>query len=69
MIKEEIRLTLPQSVRESLERYAASERKRQKDNPVLQSMITWKSLANHILRNEVEKRGFYKPEKTGKGGV
>jgi hypothetical protein len=62
-------LYVQNNVISALERYAASERKRQKDNPVLQSMITWKSLANHILRNEVEKRGFYKPEKTGKGGV
>ena len=58
-------LYVPDSVMSALMSYAASERKRQKDNPVLQSMITWKSLANHILRNEVEKRGFYKPEKTG----
>jgi hypothetical protein len=49
---------IPKDVRESLEKYAAAERKRM-DNPLVSELITWKSLAQHILRNEVQKRGHY----------
>ena len=45
--------------KKSLEKYAEAERKRNKDNPIMRDMITWKSLANHILLNEVQKRGYY----------
>lgn len=56
------RVFVPEDVRDSLKRYADEEKKRQK-NPVIADMITWRSLANHILRNEVQRRGYY----VGKG--
>jgi hypothetical protein len=49
---------IPKDVRESLKRYAYSEKKRM-DNPLIAEMITWKSLTIKILRNEVQKRGHY----------
>jgi hypothetical protein len=55
---------IPKDVRESLEKYAAAERKRM-DNPLVSELITWKSLAQHILRNEVQKRGHYVGRKQG----
>ena len=56
--KDDPRIHVPEDIRESLEKYAAAERKLQK-NPVIAEMITWRSIANHILRNEVQKRGHY----------
>jgi hypothetical protein len=47
------------TTKKSLEKYAAAERLRNADNPIMRDMITWKSLANHILLNEVQKRGHY----------
>jgi hypothetical protein len=47
------------TTKKSLEKYAEAERKRNKGNAIMQDMITWKSLANHILLNEVQKRGHY----------
>ena len=55
---------IPKDVRESLVKYSEAERARVK-NPVIEPLITWKSLAVHILRNEVQKRGYY----VGKGKV
>lgn len=55
---------IPKDVRESLVKYSEAERERVK-NPVIEPLITWKSLAVHILRNEVQKRGYY----VGKGKV
>jgi hypothetical protein len=53
-------LSIPGDIKEALERYAAKEKKRMgRKNPVIADMITWKSLAQHILRNEVQKRGYY----------
>jgi len=52
------RVFVPEDVREALKRYASAESKRQK-NPVIAAMITWRSLANNILKNEVQKRGYY----------
>ena len=54
---------VPDDIRLSLEKYAEAEKKRQ-TNPLIKEMITWKSLALHILRNDVVKRGFYQ----GKAG-
>lgn len=59
---EEMRLTIPQNIREALMNYAVVERKRMK-NPVIKEMITWKSLANNILKNEVQKRGYFVEER------
>lgn len=58
------RVFVPEDVREALKRYAAVESKRQK-NPVIAAMITWRSIANHILKNEVQKRGHYAGRKQG----
>jgi hypothetical protein len=52
-------VSVPDDIKESLEAYAENERSLQ-DNEVIREMITWKSLANKILRNEVQKRGYYK---------
>jgi hypothetical protein len=52
-------VSVPDDIKESLEAYAEYERGRQ-DNEIIREMITWKSLANKILRNEVQKRGYYK---------
>ena len=59
---EEMRLTIPQNIREALMNYAVVERKRMK-NPIIKEMITWKSLANSILKNEVQKRGYFVEER------
>ena len=48
----------------SLEKYANAERKRFPKNAVMQDLITWKSLANHILQNECKKRGYYVGKQT-----
>ena len=52
------KLHIPADIKASLVKYAYAERKLQ-ENPLIREMITWRSLANHILRNEVQKRGFY----------
>jgi hypothetical protein len=44
--------------KKSLEQYAEAERKLAAFT-ALPDLITWKSLANKILRNEVQKRGYY----------
>jgi hypothetical protein len=62
--QEERRITIPEDVMEALDRYAAEEKKNVK-NPIIKEMITGKSTAQHILLNEVQKRGFYE----GKKGV
>lgn len=55
---EDTRIQVPDDVRAALKRYAEAEKKRQK-NPVIAELITWRSIAQHILRNEVQKRGHY----------
>ena len=57
--RDDDRIHVPGEVRDALKDYARVERERQ-DNPVIAEMISWKSLANHILRNEVERRGYLK---------
>ena len=56
--KDDPRIHVPEDVRIALEKYAGAEKKRMK-NPIIADMITWRSLANHILLNEVQKRGYY----------
>lgn len=58
MVVDDPRVFVPEDVRIALDKYATEEKKRQ-SNPVIADMITWRSLANHILRNEVQKRGYY----------
>lgn len=53
------------STKQALERYAADERKRNKGSAI-EELITWKSLAQHILLNEVQKRGYYKKSEAKK---
>lgn len=60
--KPENLLCVPDDIRDSLIAYAEAE-KRLQENPVIKDLITWKSLGNKILRNEVQKRGHY----VGKG--
>lgn len=60
MTQDERRLTIPEDVMVALNKYAAVERKRQK-NPMIAELITGKSIAQHILKNEVQKRGHYEP--------
>jgi hypothetical protein len=50
-------LYIPEETRKALKAYSDAERKRQ-DNPVIQDLITWKSMAQHILKNELIKRGY-----------
>jgi len=56
--KDDPRIHVPEDVRTALDKYANAEKKRMK-NPLIADMITWRSLANHILLNEVQKRGYY----------
>ena len=56
--KEDQHTYIPDDIWEALGRYAAAERKRL-NNPVIDPLITHKSVAIHILRNEVQKRGHY----------
>ena len=53
------------STKQALERYATAERKRNKGSAI-EPLITWKSLAQHILLNEVQKRGYYKKSEAKK---
>ena len=57
------RLHIPNDIQEALDKYAAAERKRI-NNPLIAELITGKSLAQKILRNECEKRGY--AERCGK---
>lgn len=56
-------LYIPEETIKSLKKYADDERGRQ-DNPIIKDLITWKSLAQHILKNELIKRGYM--QHTGK---
>jgi len=59
-------LSIPADIKEALERYAAAERKRMgKKNPVIADMVTWKSLAQHILKNAVQRAGHWEPKVRG----
>ena len=55
--KKDANLHVPDHIKSSLIKYAEAERKRMK-NPVVRDMITWKSTANHILRVEMERKGY-----------
>lgn len=55
--REDTRLTLPPVVLEALTSYAEDEKARQ-DNPVIKDLITPKSIAQHILKNELILRGY-----------
>ena len=56
------RLSVPQDVKDALIAYADAERQRM-ENPIIKELITWKSLANKILKNETQKRGYWVPVK------
>lgn len=60
MTQDERRLTIPEDVMAALNKYAAAEKDRM-DNPLIKELITGKSLAQKILANEVQKRGYYEP--------
>lgn len=55
------RLTISEETYLALVEYAKVEKKRM-DNPLIAEMITPLSLAQHILQNEVQKRGYYKKQ-------
>jgi hypothetical protein len=57
--QEDCRVHFSQDNVEGLKKYAEAERKRFPKNAVMQDLITWKSLANHIVSNELKKRGYY----------
>jgi hypothetical protein len=57
--KEDQHAYIPDDIWLALGLYASAERKRM-NNPILSPLITEKSLAVHILRNAVQKQGFYK---------
>lgn len=60
----ERRLTIPDDVFAALVEYAKAERKRMESvgsNPLIIEMITPLSVAQHILKNEVQKRGHWSP--------
>ena len=57
--RDDDRIHVPRDMMEALDEYAKVEKARQ-DNPVIAEMITKKSIAIHILRNELEKRGYLK---------
>jgi hypothetical protein len=54
-------ITIPADVMAALNSYADVERENI-ENPLVKRMITGKSIAQHILKNEVQKRGYYKPQ-------
>ena len=60
MTQDERRLTIPEEVMVALNKYASAEKDRM-DNPLIKELITGKSLAQKILMNEVQKRGYYEP--------
>jgi hypothetical protein len=43
----------------ALEEYARVERERM-NNPLIKELITWRSIAQKILMNAVEKQGYYR---------
>lgn len=54
-------LPIPANTQRALELYAGAERERLKGSGVSKDtikLITWKSLAQHILKNELVKRGY-----------
>lgn len=53
-------LYLSDDVYAALEKYAKAEKDRM-DNPTIKRMITAKSVAQMILRNELQRRGYLKP--------
>jgi len=55
-------LSIPANIKEALERYAAAERKRM-DNPIIKDLITWRSLAQKILKDSVQRAGHWEPKK------
>lgn len=60
----ERRLTIPDDVFAALVEYSNAERKRMASNgtnPLVIEMITPLSLAQHILKNDVQKRGYWSP--------
>jgi hypothetical protein len=58
-------IIIPEDVMAALNSYADVERENI-ENPLVQRMITGKSIAQHILKNEVQKRGYYQPVKVKK---
>jgi hypothetical protein len=58
-------ITIPEDVMVALNSYADVERENI-ENPLVKRMITGKSIAQHILKNEVQKRGYYQPVKVKK---
>jgi hypothetical protein len=56
--QEDNRVHFSQDNVDGLKGWAEAERKRMK-NPLIRDMITWKSLANKVVCEELKKRGYY----------
>ncbi len=61
--QEERRVTLPPEVWKGIIDYTNAERIHNKDNPVLVSMMTPMSMAQHLVQNELQKRKYYPRDK------
>lgn len=57
---EDTRIYFQEDIREAAKAYAAAERDRM-DNPLIKELITWKSIIQQIVRNDLQKHGYYKP--------
>lgn len=66
--QEERRVTYPPEVWKGVIDYTNAERIRNKDNPVLVSMMTPMSMAQHLVQNELQKRKYCPRDKKKKGG-
>lgn len=66
--QEERRVTYPPEVWKGIIDYTNAERIRNKDNPVLVSMMTPMSMAQHLVQNELQKRKYYPRDGKKKGG-
>ncbi len=61
--QEERRVTLPSEVWKGIIDYTNAERIHNKDNSVLVQMMTPMSMAQHLVKNELQKRKYYPRDK------
>jgi hypothetical protein len=57
------RVTFTDDIWRGVMDYANAEKKRAKENPLLVELITPKSIVQHIVRNELQKRHYWPREK------
>jgi hypothetical protein len=58
-------ISIPRDIHDALVDYAAAEKKRMKEqgcSPIILDMITWRSVAQHILRDRLQRLGHWEPK-------